>query len=160
MIASLLAFLVASTLLLSLQAAPILPASLLNVLPTSPQYQTSYERVRGIPYTVGYDERAIIVNGERVLLLSGSIHYPRFAPGEWAHQFNLTRLSGLNTVQTYVSAPAADITHSLPKETPPKPCRILMSSSAPPFVFSFWNCQTLSCCLLSAWACSVCQRGG
>ena len=71
-------------------------------LPSSPSYTTSFERVRGVPYSVAYDERAIIVNGERVLLLSGSIHYPRFAEAEWAHQFNLSRMAGLNTIQTYV----------------------------------------------------------
>lgn len=96
--------------LLVAQAAPFpfhnpLPTSTStpsSVLPSSPSYTTHYERVRGVPYSVSYDERAILINGERVLLLSGSVHYPRFAEAEWAHQLNLTRMSGLNMVQTYV----------------------------------------------------------
>ena len=46
------------------------------------------------------------------LLLSGSIHYPRFAEDEWAHQMNLTRQAGLNTVQTYVSEGHDTLKHS------------------------------------------------
>ena len=73
-----------------------------TALPGSPTYATPYESVRGIPYTVTYDERALVINNVRTLLLSGSIHYPRFATAEWAHQFEMARLAGLNTVQTYV----------------------------------------------------------
>jgi hypothetical protein len=129
MIPCLLAFLAATALLLSLHVVPIHSAFLRGVLPSSSEYKTSYEHVRGTPYTVSYDERAIIVNGERVLLLSGSIHYPRFAPGEWAHQFNLSRLSGLNTVQTYVSVAPSDITP--PVQAGPHSCRRLTSPPPP-----------------------------
>ena len=73
-----------------------------TALPTSPSYSTPYEAVRGVPYTVTYDHRAIIVNNVRTLLLSGSVHYPRFATADWAHQMAMARLSGLNTIQTYV----------------------------------------------------------
>jgi len=95
---------VLSGLLPLLHASALTPRTPLSILPTHPDYQTHFDRLRGVPYSVSYDERAILVNGERVLLLSGSIHYPRFAEAEWAHQFNLTRMAGLNTVQTYVSA--------------------------------------------------------
>ena len=91
---------------LTLLACPSFASSLrpLNItaLPTSHAYVTPYESVRGLPYTVEYDHRAIRVNGVRTLLISGSIHYPRFTTAEWAHQLELARLSGLNTVQTYV----------------------------------------------------------
>ena len=73
-----------------------------SALPTADGYGTPYESVRGLPYTVTYDHRAIVINNVRTLLLSGSIHYPRFTTAEWAHQFDMARLSGLNTVQTYV----------------------------------------------------------
>ena len=113
----------------------------LSVLPSSPEYQTAFDRVRGVPYSVTHDERAIIVNGERVLLLSGSIHYPRFAEAEWSHQFNLSRMAGLNMIQTYVSAcstavlPAASA-HII-VATSHRHCVLALSVSV-----SFWNCQT------------------
>ena len=70
--------------------------------PQPSDYATPFERLGGVPYEVTYDDRAVIVNGERQLLISGCIHYPRFAEAEWAHQFNLSRQAGLNAVQTYV----------------------------------------------------------
>ena len=73
-----------------------------STLPTSSAYSTPYDSYRGVPYTVSYDHRALVINGVRTLLLSGSIHYPRFATAEWAHQLEMARLAGLNTVQTYV----------------------------------------------------------
>jgi hypothetical protein len=41
----------------------------------------TYEDVRGTPYKVGYDHRAITINGVRKMLISGAIHYPRSTPG-------------------------------------------------------------------------------
>ncbi len=35
----------------------------------------TYEDVRGTPYKVGYDHRAITINGVRTMLISGAIHY-------------------------------------------------------------------------------------
>ena len=61
-----------------------------------------YSAVRGAPYTVSNDERAITINGQRVLLQSGIIHYPRSTPAMWPSLFRRLRLANLNTVQTYV----------------------------------------------------------
>lgn len=91
-----LAILLVFTLLSATAASPLTSRIPLSVLPTDPEYQTHFDRLRGVPYSVSYDDRAILVNGERVLLLSGSIHYPRFAEAEWGHQMNLTRIAGLN----------------------------------------------------------------
>ena len=63
--------------------------------------RTAYERVRGSPYNVSYDSRAVLVDGERVLLLSGSIHYPRASPSMWPQLMQTARQGGLNTIQTY-----------------------------------------------------------
>jgi len=41
----------------------------------------TYEDVRGTPYKVGYDHRAITINGIRTMLISGAIHNPRSTPG-------------------------------------------------------------------------------
>ena len=37
----------------------------------------TYDQVRGTPYKVGYDHRAVTINGIRTMLISGAIHYPR-----------------------------------------------------------------------------------
>jgi beta-galactosidase GanA len=62
----------------------------------------TYEDVRGTPYKVGYDHRAIIINGVRTMLISGAIHYPRSKPGMWPYIMKMAKNQGLNTVQTYV----------------------------------------------------------
>jgi hypothetical protein len=64
---------------------------------------TPYESVRGLPYSVTYDERSILINGQRTLLLSGSIHYPRASPTMWPQLMASARTAGLNTIQTYES---------------------------------------------------------
>lgn len=51
---------------------------------------------------VSWDERAILLNGKRELILAGSIHYPRSTPEMWPHLFQLTKEAGLNAVDTYV----------------------------------------------------------
>ena len=54
------------------------------------------------PRTVAYDSRSFILDGERVLLLSGSIHYQRVLPSDWSRVLTLAVENGLNTIQTYV----------------------------------------------------------
>lgn len=51
---------------------------------------------------VSYDSRAVLIDGRRTLLLSGSIHYPRSTPAMWPGLMQVSRESGLNTVETYV----------------------------------------------------------
>ena len=62
----------------------------------------TYEDVRGTPYRVGHDHRAITINGVRTMLISGAIHYPRSTPGMWPYIMKMAKNQGLNTVQTYV----------------------------------------------------------
>jgi len=42
----------------------------------------TYDQVRGTPYKVGYDHRAVTINGVRTMLISGAIHYPRSTPSK------------------------------------------------------------------------------
>ena len=51
---------------------------------------------------VTYDERALIIDGRRTLLLSGAIHYPRSTPEMWPEMMRRSRAAGLNAVETYV----------------------------------------------------------
>ncbi|XP_019071397.1 beta-galactosidase 13-like isoform X2 [Solanum lycopersicum] len=54
------------------------------------------------PKGVSYDGRSMIVNGERELLFSGSIHYPRMPPEMWPDVIRKAKEGGLNLIQTYV----------------------------------------------------------
>jgi hypothetical protein len=62
----------------------------------------TYADVRGTPYKVAYDHRAITINGVRTMLISGAIHYPRSTPGMWPYIMKMAKNQGLNTIQTYV----------------------------------------------------------
>ncbi|CAF3494799.1 unnamed protein product [Adineta steineri] len=62
----------------------------------------TYEDVRGTPYKVSYDNRAITINDVRTMLIAGAIHYPRSTPGMWPYIMKMAKNQGLNTVQTYV----------------------------------------------------------
>ncbi|KAG9445675.1 hypothetical protein H6P81_011803 [Aristolochia fimbriata] len=51
---------------------------------------------------VSYDERAIKINGQRRILISGSIHYPRSTPEMWPDLIQKARDGGLDAIETYV----------------------------------------------------------
>ncbi|KAK3224359.1 hypothetical protein Dsin_011384 [Dipteronia sinensis] len=51
---------------------------------------------------VTYDGRSLIINGERELLFSGSIHYPRVPPEMWSDIIKKAKAGGLNVIQTCV----------------------------------------------------------
>ncbi|RLN12832.1 hypothetical protein C2845_PM09G16760 [Panicum miliaceum] len=51
---------------------------------------------------VSYDHRAVVINGQRRVLISGSIHYPRSTPEMWPDLLQKARDGGLDVVQTYV----------------------------------------------------------
>ncbi|CAM0910213.1 unnamed protein product [Alopecurus aequalis] len=51
---------------------------------------------------VSYDHRAIVINGQRRILMSGSIHYPRSTPEMWPDLIQKAKDGGLDVIQTYV----------------------------------------------------------
>ncbi|XP_027173993.1 beta-galactosidase 15, partial [Coffea eugenioides] len=53
-------------------------------------------------YDVSYDGRAIKINGERRILISGSIHYPRSTPSMWPDLINKAKEGGVDAIETYV----------------------------------------------------------
>ncbi|KAM7468316.1 hypothetical protein LguiB_015878 [Lonicera macranthoides] len=55
-----------------------------------------------IPNSVSYDERALKIDGERRIILSGSIHYPRSTPKMWPELIKKSKNGGLNTIETYI----------------------------------------------------------
>ncbi|XP_022949187.1 beta-galactosidase 1-like [Cucurbita moschata] len=52
--------------------------------------------------SVSYDSKAIIINGQRRILISGSIHYPRSTPEMWPDLIQKAKEGGLDVVETYV----------------------------------------------------------
>ncbi|KAL7155366.1 hypothetical protein ABFS83_03G070300 [Erythranthe nasuta] len=52
--------------------------------------------------TVTYDNKAILLNGQRRILLSGSLHYPRSTPDMWEDLILKAKNGGLDVIDTYV----------------------------------------------------------
>ncbi|CDP10946.1 unnamed protein product [Coffea canephora] len=51
---------------------------------------------------VSYDGRSLIIEGQRKLLFSGSIHYPRSTPDMWPSLISKAKHGGLDVIETYV----------------------------------------------------------
>ncbi|KAL3513657.1 hypothetical protein ACH5RR_026374 [Cinchona calisaya] len=51
---------------------------------------------------VTYDGRSLIIDGQRKLLFSGSIHYPRSTPDMWPSLISKAKHGGLDVIETYV----------------------------------------------------------
>ncbi|XVF61087.1 hypothetical protein PTKIN_Ptkin08bG0101200 [Pterospermum kingtungense] len=58
--------------------------------------------VKGEDNNVTYDGRSLIINGQRKLLFSGSIHYPRSTPKMWPSLIAKAKEGGVDVIQTYV----------------------------------------------------------
>src|SRR5678816_885241 len=52
--------------------------------------------------SVTYDGRSFMVDGKRIWLVSGSIHYARIAHEQWQDRVHAAKLAGLNTIETPV----------------------------------------------------------
>ncbi|KAM7493481.1 hypothetical protein LguiB_028090 [Lonicera macranthoides] len=51
---------------------------------------------------VTYDSRSLIIDGQRKLLISASIHYPRSVPAMWPGLVQTAKEGGVNVIETYV----------------------------------------------------------
>ncbi|XLR36476.1 hypothetical protein HN51_045828 [Arachis hypogaea] len=51
---------------------------------------------------VSYDGRSLIIDGQRKLLLSASIHYPRSVPAMWPSLVQTAKEGGIDVIETYV----------------------------------------------------------
>lgn len=58
--------------------------------------------VLGVHSSVIYDKKGIVVNGQRKILISGSIHYPRSTPDMWEDLITKAKHGGLDVIDTYV----------------------------------------------------------
>ncbi|KAJ1385183.1 Glycoside hydrolase, family 35 [Sesbania bispinosa] len=52
--------------------------------------------------TIEYDANAIIINGERRIIISGAIHYPRRTSQMWPDIIKKAKDGGLDAIETYV----------------------------------------------------------
>ncbi|KAJ6885774.1 hypothetical protein NC651_026428 [Populus alba x Populus x berolinensis] len=52
--------------------------------------------------TVTYDHKALVIDGKRRVLQSGSIHYPRTTPEVWPEIIRKSKEGGLDVIETYV----------------------------------------------------------
>ncbi|KAJ0969007.1 hypothetical protein J5N97_021884 [Dioscorea zingiberensis] len=52
--------------------------------------------------TVSYDSRALLIDGTRRIIISGSIHYPRSTPEMWPELIQKAKEGGLDAIETYV----------------------------------------------------------
>ncbi len=48
------------------------------------------------------EKRSFLLDGERIQILSGAIHYFRTVPEYWQDRLTKFRAAGLNTVETYI----------------------------------------------------------
>jgi len=62
----------------------------------------SFTDYSGTPYEVSFDSRSLLLDGERALFLSGSIHGPRGTPALWEAALDDAVEQGLNMIQVYV----------------------------------------------------------
>ncbi|KAK4853138.1 hypothetical protein QYF36_004428 [Acer negundo] len=58
--------------------------------------------VCSVTSSVSYDNKAIIINGQRRILMSGSIHYPRSTPEMWPDLIQKAKDGGLDVIESYV----------------------------------------------------------
>jgi len=68
----------------------------------APSGWLTYDQLGRVPYTVSYTNRSLLINDQPALFVSGSIHYPRFSPGQWPIILEQTRQDSLNLIEVYV----------------------------------------------------------
>ncbi|MCO5547441.1 hypothetical protein L7F22_000890 [Adiantum nelumboides] len=61
-----------------------------------------WEALAGQPFNVSYDNRAIVIDGKRRLIISAGIHYPRATPEMWPGLIKKAKDGGANVIETYV----------------------------------------------------------
>ncbi|KAJ3671146.1 hypothetical protein LUZ60_008572 [Juncus effusus] len=75
------------------------PAMVVGFLLLALSMATQFVEVKA---NVTYDSKAIVINGQRRILISGSIHYPRSVPEMWPDLIKKAKDGGLDVIQTYV----------------------------------------------------------
>ena len=52
--------------------------------------------------SISYDRKSFLIDGRRIWLVSGAIHYPRTPRGLWRSRIRAAKQAGLNCIETYV----------------------------------------------------------
>ncbi|KAG8385614.1 hypothetical protein BUALT_Bualt03G0063400 [Buddleja alternifolia] len=58
--------------------------------------------LRAASTSVTYDSKALVIDGKRRILQSGSVHYPRTTPEVWPEIIRKAKDGGLDVIETYV----------------------------------------------------------
>ncbi|KAI9114344.1 hypothetical protein K1719_014572 [Acacia pycnantha] len=76
----------------------------LSFLPIAPLvlFLLSYSFSSAFAGNVTYDHRSLIINGQRKLLISASIHYPGSLPAMWLGKVQTAKEGGVDVIETYV----------------------------------------------------------
>ncbi|KAH7428540.1 hypothetical protein KP509_09G006100 [Ceratopteris richardii] len=69
---------------------------------SSTQSSFNYTKAEPQQRSVTYDERAIVIDGERKLLISASIHYPRSTPEMWPDLIAKAKEGGVDVIESYM----------------------------------------------------------
>ncbi|KAG2241432.1 hypothetical protein Bca52824_096584 [Brassica carinata] len=75
---------------------------------------------------VTYDRKALLINGQRRILFSGSIHYPRSTPDMWEGLIQKAKDGGVDVIETYVfwnlhePSPGKDVPPYAPQTLKPR----------------------------------------
>jgi beta-galactosidase GanA len=58
--------------------------------------------ILSLAYDVTFDSKSFTIDGQRKMLIAGSIHYPRASASEWSGILAEAKANGINVIQTYV----------------------------------------------------------
>jgi beta-galactosidase GanA len=79
----------------------LLALAALALCAADPAFPT-FADYKGKGYNVSYDKRAVIVDGQHSLFMSGAVHPPRGTPEMWDGWFRNAKDNGLNMIQVYI----------------------------------------------------------
>lgn len=81
---------------------PCFEREMIRVAEDRPAFPSFWNYAPHGPISVTYDERALLLNGTRVLFLSGSMHPARATPSSWENALDEAVRQGLNMITLYV----------------------------------------------------------
>lgn len=61
------------------------------------------ERAETTMRRITFDDKSVMLNGQRIQLVSGAVHYFRMPREQWRDRLEKCRQGGLNTIETYVA---------------------------------------------------------
>ncbi|KAK5580579.1 hypothetical protein RB653_000599 [Dictyostelium firmibasis] len=91
-----------STILLLFIIVLVNGISIANLKNNEIKFHKSQNEIKNNKLNVTYDGRSLIINGERKLLISGSVHYPRTSEEMWPIILKQSKDAGIDMIETYI----------------------------------------------------------